>query len=81
MLSHELNLMILKLEFRTVTCLVESVCVCVCLVVPVLPLTDTFYHMVLYLQVAHPLVKEQLLLFIYNGFLLPVLGPALHQVS
>ncbi|XP_074649833.1 FHF complex subunit HOOK-interacting protein 1B-like isoform X2 [Tubulanus polymorphus] len=30
-------------------------------------------------QVAHPLVRNQLLNFIYNGFLVPVLGPALHQ--
>ncbi|XP_041359783.1 FTS and Hook-interacting protein-like isoform X2 [Gigantopelta aegis] len=30
-------------------------------------------------QIAHPLVKEQLIKFIYNGFLIPVLGPALHQ--
>ena len=33
------------------------------------------------IQVAHPLVRDQLLNFIYNGFLVPVLGPALHQVS
>jgi len=31
-------------------------------------------------QVAHPLVRDQLIKFIYTGFLLPVLGPALHQV-
>ncbi|XP_013387521.1 FTS and Hook-interacting protein isoform X2 [Lingula anatina] len=30
-------------------------------------------------QVAHPMVRDQLLSFIYNGFLVPVLGPALHQ--
>ncbi|XP_052282606.1 FHF complex subunit HOOK interacting protein 1B-like isoform X3 [Dreissena polymorpha] len=30
-------------------------------------------------QIAHPLVRDQLIKFIYNGFLLPVLGPALHQ--
>ena len=33
------------------------------------------------MQVAHPLVKEQLLTFIYNGFLVPVIAPALHQVT
>ncbi|XP_076468429.1 FHF complex subunit HOOK-interacting protein 1B-like isoform X2 [Babylonia areolata] len=32
-------------------------------------------------QVAHPLVRDQLIKFIYTGFLLPVLGPALHQNS
>ncbi|XP_047475615.1 FHF complex subunit HOOK interacting protein 1B-like isoform X6 [Penaeus chinensis] len=30
-------------------------------------------------QVAHPLVREQLVEFLYQGFLVPVLGPALHQ--
>ncbi|WAQ99642.1 F16A1-like protein [Mya arenaria] len=30
-------------------------------------------------QIAHPLVRDQLIKFIYNGFLVPVLGPALHQ--
>lgn len=30
-------------------------------------------------QVAHPLVRDQLIKYIYTGFLLPVLGPALHQ--
>lgn len=32
-------------------------------------------------QIAHPLVRDQLINFIYNGFLVPVLGPALHQNS
>ncbi|ESP03652.1 hypothetical protein LOTGIDRAFT_137063 [Lottia gigantea] len=32
-------------------------------------------------QIAHPMVKEQLTKYIYDGFLLPVLGPALHQNS
>ncbi|KAK3575941.1 hypothetical protein CHS0354_001144 [Potamilus streckersoni] len=32
-------------------------------------------------QIAHPLVREQLISYIYNGFLVPVLGPALHQNS
>ncbi|ELT88159.1 hypothetical protein CAPTEDRAFT_183880 [Capitella teleta] len=32
-------------------------------------------------QVAHPLVRDKLLNFIHNGFLVPVLGPALHQTS
>ncbi|XP_076065364.1 FHF complex subunit HOOK-interacting protein 1B-like isoform X2 [Oratosquilla oratoria] len=30
-------------------------------------------------QVAHPLVREQLVKYLYQGFLVPVLGPALHQ--
>lgn len=30
-------------------------------------------------QVAHPLVRKQLVEFLYQGFLVPVLGPALHQ--
>uniref|UniRef100_A0A2C9JPZ8 Uncharacterized protein n=1 Tax=Biomphalaria glabrata TaxID=6526 RepID=A0A2C9JPZ8_BIOGL len=33
------------------------------------------------IQVAHPLVRDQLIHFIYSGFLVPVLAPALHQVS
>lgn len=33
------------------------------------------------LQVAHPSVREHLLGLIYMGFLAPVLGPALTQVS
>ncbi|PVD34795.1 hypothetical protein C0Q70_06072 [Pomacea canaliculata] len=32
-------------------------------------------------QVAHEQVRDQLIKFIYTGFLLPVLGPALHQTS
>ncbi|KAK7097514.1 FHF complex subunit HOOK-interacting protein 1B-like isoform X2 [Littorina saxatilis] len=32
-------------------------------------------------QVAHPLVRDQLIKYIYTGFLVPVLGPALHQNS
>ncbi|KAH9505688.1 hypothetical protein Btru_055502 [Bulinus truncatus] len=32
-------------------------------------------------QVAHPLVRDQLIQFIYSGFLVPVLAPALHQIS
>jgi len=32
-------------------------------------------------QAAHPTVKEKLLQFVYNGFLVPVIGPALHQNS
>lgn len=31
-------------------------------------------------QVAHPLVQKQLLDFLYNGFLVPVMGSALLQV-
>lgn len=32
-------------------------------------------------QVAHPAIRDQLLDFLYQGFLVPVLGPALLQVS
>lgn len=32
-------------------------------------------------QVAHPMVQKQLLEFLYQGFLIPVMGPALLQVS
>ncbi|XP_014216802.1 UPF0518 protein AGAP011705 isoform X2 [Copidosoma floridanum] len=32
-------------------------------------------------QVVHPLVQEQLLEFLYRGFLVPVMGPALLQTS
>lgn len=32
-------------------------------------------------QVAHDLIKQQLLDFMYQGFLVPVLGPALLQVT
>lgn len=31
------------------------------------------------IQVSHALVQEQLLEYIYQGFLIPVMGPALHQ--
>jgi len=31
-------------------------------------------------QIAHPLIQKRLLEYIYNGFLVPVIGPALHQV-
>ena len=31
-------------------------------------------------QVAHPVVKNQMLEFLYQGFLVPVMGPALLQV-
>ncbi|GFR70508.1 FTS and Hook-interacting protein homolog [Elysia marginata] len=30
-------------------------------------------------QIAHPLVRDQLIEYIYTGFLVPVLAPALHQ--
>ncbi|KAI4568589.1 hypothetical protein MJG53_014207 [Ovis ammon polii x Ovis aries] len=33
------------------------------------------------IQVAHPLIRNQLVNYIYNGFLVPVLAPALHKVS
>eukprot|EP00057_Strongylocentrotus_purpuratus_P002543 XP_003724724.1 PREDICTED: FTS and Hook-interacting protein isoform X2 [Strongylocentrotus purpuratus] len=32
-------------------------------------------------QVAHPLVSDQLVQFFHDGFLVPVIGPALHQFS
>ena len=32
-------------------------------------------------QVAHPLIKSQMLEFLYQGFLVPVMGPALLQVN
>lgn len=32
-------------------------------------------------QVAHPLIRAQLLEFLYRGFLVPVMGPALLQVG
>ncbi|XP_007458386.1 PREDICTED: protein FAM160A1-like, partial [Lipotes vexillifer] len=31
------------------------------------------------IQVAHPLIRNQLVSYIYNGFLVPVLAPALHK--
>ncbi|XP_069748377.1 FHF complex subunit HOOK-interacting protein 1B isoform X2 [Narcine bancroftii] len=33
------------------------------------------------IQVAHPLVRNQLVDYVYNGFLVPVMGPALHKTS
>ncbi|XP_032709196.1 FTS and Hook-interacting protein isoform X10 [Lontra canadensis] len=33
------------------------------------------------IQVAHPLVQTQLVDYIHNGFLVPVMGPALHKTS
>lgn len=33
------------------------------------------------LQVAHPLVQKQLVDYVHNGFLVPVMGPALHKVG
>ena len=32
-------------------------------------------------QIAHPIIQVQLLNYIYNGFLVSVIGPALHQVT
>ncbi|XP_062389910.1 FHF complex subunit HOOK-interacting protein 1B isoform X2 [Sardina pilchardus] len=32
-------------------------------------------------QVSHPLVRTQLLDYVHNGFLIPVMGPALHKSS
>eukprot|EP00061_Rhincodon_typus_P006021 g26206.t1 len=31
------------------------------------------------IQVAHPLVQQQLVDYVHNGFLVPVMGPALHK--
>ncbi|XP_044775739.1 FHF complex subunit HOOK interacting protein 1B isoform X3 [Neomonachus schauinslandi] len=33
------------------------------------------------IEVAHPLVQKQLVDYIHNGFLVPVMGPALHKTS
>nr|XP_033805048.1 FTS and Hook-interacting protein [Geotrypetes seraphini]XP_033805049.1 FTS and Hook-interacting protein [Geotrypetes seraphini]XP_033805050.1 FTS and Hook-interacting protein [Geotrypetes seraphini]XP_033805051.1 FTS and Hook-interacting protein [Geotrypetes seraphini] len=33
------------------------------------------------IQVSHPLVQNQLVDYIHNGFLVPVMGPALHKTS
>ncbi|XP_072112158.1 FHF complex subunit HOOK-interacting protein 1A isoform X1 [Mobula birostris] len=33
------------------------------------------------IQVAHPLIKNQLVNYIYNGFLVPVMAPALHKTT
>ncbi|XP_053259107.1 FHF complex subunit HOOK interacting protein 1A [Podarcis raffonei] len=33
------------------------------------------------IQVAHPLIRMQLVNYIYNGFLVPVMAPALHKVT
>uniref|UniRef100_A0A672UCD0 FHF complex subunit HOOK interacting protein 1A n=1 Tax=Strigops habroptila TaxID=2489341 RepID=A0A672UCD0_STRHB len=33
------------------------------------------------IQVAHPLIRNQLVNYIYNGFLVPVMAPALHKVT
>lgn len=33
------------------------------------------------IQVAHPLVRSQLVDYVHNGFLVPVMGPALHKVG
>lgn len=33
------------------------------------------------IQVAHPDIREQLVSYIYNGFLVPVLAPALHKLT
>ncbi|XP_041958488.1 protein FAM160A1 isoform X1 [Alosa sapidissima] len=33
------------------------------------------------IQVAHPSIRDQLLGYIYNGFLVPVLAPALHKLT
>lgn len=38
----------------------------------------TFLHY--YFKVAHNLIKQQLLDYMYNGFIVPVLGPAILQV-
>ncbi|XP_062864785.1 FHF complex subunit HOOK-interacting protein 1A [Trichomycterus rosablanca] len=33
------------------------------------------------MQVAHPFIRDQLVGYIYNGFLVPVLAPALHKLT
>uniref|UniRef100_A0A8B9F790 Family with sequence similarity 160 member A1 n=1 Tax=Amazona collaria TaxID=241587 RepID=A0A8B9F790_9PSIT len=33
------------------------------------------------IQVAHPLIRNQLVNYIYNGFLVPVMAPALHKLT
>ncbi|XP_058240583.1 FHF complex subunit HOOK-interacting protein 1A isoform X2 [Hemibagrus wyckioides] len=33
------------------------------------------------MQVAHPSIRDQLVGYIFNGFLVPVLGPALHKLT
>ncbi|XP_048365442.1 FHF complex subunit HOOK interacting protein 1A isoform X2 [Sphaerodactylus townsendi] len=33
------------------------------------------------IQVAHPLIRSQLVDYIYNGFLVPVMAPALHKLT
>lgn len=33
------------------------------------------------IQVAHPLVQKQLVDYVHNGFLVPVMGPALHKTA
>lgn len=33
------------------------------------------------IQVAHPDIRDQLVSYIYNGFLVPVLAPALHKIT
>ncbi|NXA33825.1 F16A1 protein, partial [Eudromia elegans] len=33
------------------------------------------------IQVAHPLIRSQLVNYIYNGFLVPVMAPALHKMT
>uniref|UniRef100_UPI00398EF40F FHF complex subunit HOOK-interacting protein 1A n=1 Tax=Pristiophorus japonicus TaxID=55135 RepID=UPI00398EF40F len=33
------------------------------------------------IQVAHPMIRNQLVNYIYNGFLVPVLAPALHKMT
>ena len=44
-------------------------------------LIHIIHNALLYVQVAHPSVREHLLALIYMGFLVPVMGPALTQVN
>lgn len=44
------------------------------------PLTDVWFNIECS-QVAHPDIRDQLVGYIYNGFLVPVLAPALHKVG
>lgn len=44
------------------------------------PLQNALSSLLYQYQVAHPLVQKQLVDYIHNGFLVPVMGPALHKV-
>ena len=42
---------------------------------------EEWYRLWYFLQVAHGMISEKLLDYIYNGFLVSVFSPALHKVS